>query len=222
MAKPTGVNCKNPATCIKCNHQIAAGEWRAGIAGGGAVWCEACFTKATGLDKDGNKVAPPVAARPKPIAAPPPPRNASCIKCGTWFAKGAWRAPITANAPDCCRSCWQAATVLDADTGKPLVTIISDAALHAEVKRREEQARLDEMARKNEVADRIIQNIDALLLLVPEHSRTSCSDADFRQNALHARCTRCALLEAEADGFWRNDIELDISARYDSEHATFK
>lgn len=217
MAKQAGVSCKNPSTCAKCRHSIAAGEWRASIAGGGADWCEACYTKMTGLDRDGNKADPPVTARPKPFAQSPP-KDVACSKCGKTLGKGDWRDRERGT----CRSCWQRDTGCDADDGTPLAQGLPEDLLRQELKRREEQRVLDEMARKNEAAERIMQNLDALLLLVPEHSRTSCSDTNFSQNASHARCTRCVLLEAERDGFWRNDIELDILARYDAKHATFK
>jgi len=66
----------------------------------------------------------------------------------------------------------------------------------------------------------ILQNIDALLKLVPEHGRTSCSDADPNNTsddpAAHfPRCTRCQLLQFQRDN-WISDsyvmkIELAVA-----------
>lgn len=60
---------------------------------------------------------------------------------------------------------------------------------------------------QREMAARLIAALPTLLTLVPEHSRTSCSDEDAGN--YDRGCTRCQLLNIEE---WNaSDYEVDIS-----------
>lgn len=61
----------------------------------------------------------------------------------------------------------------------------------------------------------LLAHVDALLELVPEHSREGCSDAEVRY-ADRARCQRCALLEAKRDNWWDSDLEVEVNVYYRS------
>jgi len=155
----------------------------------------------------------------EPLQAAPKPRT-KCARCHNTIATGAFRMPVSVGSDSFhCRTCFTFLTGVDAK-GNPIAATVSTDILRDELRKREQAITDAERQRKNEDADRIMQHIDALLLLVPKHSRTSCSDSNFDQNAYQARCTRCVLLEAERDGFWRNDIDLCISAQYDAKHAS--
>lgn len=56
------------------------------------------------------------------------------------------------------------------------------------------------------LSDRVID------VLVPEHSRTSCSD-DNLSNSHDARCARCTLLKAQTDGYLPSNVEFDFIIR---------
>lgn len=143
-----------------------------------------------------------------------------CVRCGVAIPDDAFRAPVAGGGSGVWDlKCYTFMTGFDAH-GNRVAALLSKDELKTELARREAQEQADERLRKNEEAERIIQNIDALLLLVPNHDRTSCSDTSFSENAGHARCTRCVLLEAESDGYWRNDIDLTITANFDPAHAT--
>lgn len=79
--------------------------------------------------------------------------------------------------------------------------------LNGEVIRRQEIAR---SGRRQHIKD----NVELLLTLLPNHSRTSCSDED-RQEVIH-RCTRCFLLEIRDYDYWPDedfDVEIDFCIR---------
>jgi hypothetical protein len=96
---------------------------------------------------------------------------------------------------------------------------ISDADLRAELSRREaerkaieEAERRDrlqkENAAKEALFDLIRANRDVFLNLVPEHSRTSCSD-DHPQNP-DRNCTRCALLILLRKEGWHDPDDFQV------------
>lgn len=91
---------------------------------------------------------------------------------------------------------------------------ISTTDLQREVREREELQRLLEERKEAQHRRNIVNFLDALLVLVPEHSRTSCSDESSNGNQYRARCTRCVILHAKADGLWPSDIKLNISAEW--------
>ena len=91
------------------------------------------------------------------------------------------------------------------------LTAVDTKALEAELtRRREEEKRILREKRDLEIK-RCEENISALLALVPEHNRTSCSD-ERPINSNRARCTRCALLEAK--GGWDENLHLSIVVAY--------
>ena len=71
---------------------------------------------------------------------------------------------------------------------------------------KEHQKILDnEQFQRNEY---VVKNIDAFLLVVPEHNRTVCSD----ENAINGssrRCLRCILLQAKQE----NWLSIDVNVR---------
>lgn len=148
-------------------------------------------------------------------------KNQKCVRCGRSITSETWSAPASGFGDGrWCLPCYTFNTGFDR-YGNPVAETLSATVL-ADALRKAQQAEADDiMARKNAIADTIIQNIDALLLLVPKHSRTSCSDEKLI-NTYQGDCTRCVLLQAEADGFWRNDLNMEISLTYDSAHATVR
>ena len=59
----------------------------------------------------------------------------------------------------------------------------------------------------------IIENIDALLALVPYHGRTSCSDTNIA-NSDRARCGRCVLLNIRAEQYVPENVSVEVCAFY--------
>ena len=143
----------------------------------------------------------------------------TCARCGAGITSEMFSAPVSGTGNGVWDlKCFTYMTGLDR-FGKPIAEQVSKQVLQDALRKAEQQQFADEMARKNAQADTIIQNIDALLLLVPNHERTSCTDEN-NFNWDKGRCTRCALIQAEADGFWRNDLDLEITVQYDEKHAT--
>lgn len=76
--------------------------------------------------------------------------------------------------------------------------------LASHVKRAQEEERGLECELEGIKAERIIQNIDALIE-VAEHTRTSCSD----ENPCNSDdCPRCTLIVAKRDGYWNTGNKL--------------
>ncbi|SRR5581483_4661272 len=91
------------------------------------------------------------------------------------------------------------------------VTHLEDVAtsnLVQELERRKKAVRDSVVAKRRAEQAVALENIDALLQLVPEHSRTSCSD-DKPSNH-NGRCKRCFLLVAKDSGWWDLDFKLEI------------
>lgn len=89
-----------------------------------------------------------------------------------------------------------------------------DNALSAELNRREQLRKETEEKLLVEKSVIIHKHVDALLELVPNHSRTSCSDDD-PGNA--GRCARCTLLQTQSNGChdWAYDIVIAFTKRVD-------
>ncbi len=83
----------------------------------------------------------------------------------------------------------------------------SDADLQAELKRREEVKKEEQLQHREEQATFWQSKIDLLLEVVPKHCRTSCSDTKAINDE---RCTRCYLLSCQSSGFWDSDRSLHI------------
>lgn len=99
------------------------------------------------------------------------------------------------------------------------LTNIPTHELAKEIERRNQQALADEQKRLQDKADLALRNIDTLLSLVPNHSRTSCHDGKIVNGAWSAsnggcRCVRCFLIEAKRDKYWNPDFELDINLTF--------
>lgn len=101
---------------------------------------------------------------------------------------------------------------------------ISDDLLYREYERREKirkdreeadrrEAERREAERRASLAMLIEENFALILALVPEHGRTSCSDA-YPSN--HDRCTRCNLLTIQAGSFCETidfEFTLEVTRR---------
>lgn len=95
----------------------------------------------------------------------------------------------------------------------------SDSELQAELERRRQVLR-EEAQREQRAHERmLVTYIDALLGLVPDHSRTSCSDEDA--NNYHGRCTRCTLMFIYENGYVpRPGIRLNLYLEFPQEEET--
>lgn len=86
---------------------------------------------------------------------------------------------------------------------------IPTAELEKELaRRREEEKRARELAWEARKVF-LLMNINALLLLTPEHGRTSCSD-EVAVNV--GRCNRCTFLAAKDTNSWDNyrDVRIEV------------
>lgn len=146
-------------------------------------------------------------------------KHLKCARCGKAITPETWSAPVSGSGEGVwCLPCYTYNTGMDRQ-GNPVVPDVSKTILQDALRRKEQEEQQQERQLKNQHAEVIIQNIDTLLLLVDKHDRTSCSDTN-NFNYDKGRCTRCALIQAEADGFWRNDLNLRITVEYDEKHAT--
>tara|TARA_B100000925_G_C21590843_1_gene296179 strand:+ start:133 stop:432 length:300 start_codon:yes stop_codon:yes gene_type:complete len=87
----------------------------------------------------------------------------------------------------------------------------TDKQLQEELARREELRKQQLREERKERAEFLSQHIDLLLLLMPEHSRTSCSDKNPCNE--HRGCVRCNLIYAKDSNCWPENTELSISVR---------
>jgi hypothetical protein len=89
--------------------------------------------------------------------------------------------------------------------------------LKAEIRRREIDAIEDKNKKLEEHHAFVLEHVDLLLKLVPEHDivhdRTRCSD-ESPINCSSLRCKRCALLSIKKEN-WNYDLSVDISFRYE-------
>jgi hypothetical protein len=85
---------------------------------------------------------------------------------------------------------------------------IPTADLAAEVARRQAEALAAAEKKDAEERDFWLANIDFILKLMPDHSRTSCSDDNV---ANQYRCPRCALLKAKDYGHWEKGMTLTVT-----------
>lgn len=103
------------------------------------------------------------------------------------------------------------------DVGK-----LTNQELAAEVNRRNAEARDTEAKRRKQFSQMLFTTepkhtlIEALLILHPDHSRTSCSDDNLANAYTDAercptgRCTRCVLMKAFKDDWWDEDLGIHI------------
>jgi len=88
---------------------------------------------------------------------------------------------------------------------------ISDAELHGEVARRRESERQEAIERGKRSAKLVVQHLDVLLALIPEHSQNSCGDLLLLNP--DQGCTRCQLLTVKHDGLADFEIEALLLKR---------
>lgn len=101
------------------------------------------------------------------------------------------------------------------------ISSIPDEQLLAEMNRRDAERKAALMKKKQEYAALTLLHVNTLLLLVPEHDRTSCSDADVcndHVNGESPRCVRCALLAMTASGENYDDLIARISLSTNLNH----
>jgi hypothetical protein len=89
------------------------------------------------------------------------------------------------------------------------LTKATDDQLKAELKRREDERKVQERLRLEAHQKIVLDHIDALLSLVPTHGRTSCSDEN-PCNAYNSRCQRCSLLKAKE---YRDASEIQVTVQ---------
>lgn len=92
---------------------------------------------------------------------------------------------------------------------------LTDEQLKEEVARRLLAKQEAASARAKECAASNLKNIDALLLLCPSHGRTSCSDINpcnrFGPPDRVPPCVRCYLLGVKLDGYWDEEVQIEMS-----------
>ncbi len=93
-------------------------------------------------------------------------------------------------------------------TKKTDLSKVAQDDLLAELKRRETAREEAERKAKEKRDASVVANIDALLALVPEHGRTSCSD---EKPVNESRCNRCTLLSIKSFGWVPDDLDVEIS-----------
>ena len=90
---------------------------------------------------------------------------------------------------------------------------VSTQALKDELSRRQALRREKAEKKRNEHVEFLLANIDALLLFIPEHGRTSCSDANLSNRYLTEyglpRCVRCFVLDAKNCSYWDPTVDLE-------------
>lgn len=86
------------------------------------------------------------------------------------------------------------------------ISHISDKELNEELARRKKEAAIAEAARSKAAAELLHAHVDALLAVVPKHSRTSCSDEN--PSNTDRDCVRCQLLDIQSSGC--SDYEISL------------
>jgi hypothetical protein len=85
---------------------------------------------------------------------------------------------------------------------------VTEEDLLDELKRRKVAREEAARAAKEKRDAAVVANIDALLALVPEHGRTSCSDQNVTNER---RCNRCTLLYIKSSGWVDSDLDVEVS-----------
>jgi hypothetical protein len=89
---------------------------------------------------------------------------------------------------------------------------IRKKALQAELEALKSEEKKEEDERREKHAAFCLENIDSLLAIVPQHSRTSCNDQNCC-NHDRCRCSRCFLLDAKECNYWDQDYEIELTIR---------
>jgi len=85
--------------------------------------------------------------------------------------------------------------------------------LKKEISRREEERLAAKAASLRQHQEIVLKNVQALLDLLPEHDRTSCSDSAPSNKK---RCRRCSFLFIKNEGWVPDDLRVSISTEKDS------
>ena len=97
---------------------------------------------------------------------------------------------------------------------------LSDEELQAELIRREierRKVRNDKIAKGTEF---VLQHVDQLLELCPDHDRTSCSDSKVCNHGPAEGCRRCQLLWLKEMGFNSDNVVLDLQLHCEETSST--
>lgn len=97
---------------------------------------------------------------------------------------------------------------------------IPDKDLKDELKRREEKKKQRERDRLKIHRALVDQYAETLLLFVPEHDRTSCSDEDPKNCSYHTgriRCKRCELLYMLKKGHDNLNVSVYLDMQIEEE-----
>lgn len=70
--------------------------------------------------------------------------------------------------------------------------------------------------RRQELAEAVVRNVDALLEIVPTHNRTSCSD---KTHCNYGRCVRCTLIQIKEEQWFNgDDLTFELLLRTNREY----
>jgi hypothetical protein len=99
---------------------------------------------------------------------------------------------------------------------------VSEEDLKAELARRQRARDEAENERTRRAHALVVEHVDALLALTPEHSYSTCSDENlayvFPDNG-YQKCNRCGLLEIKRCGCNLHDLVLTLELRVKAEKA---
>ena len=85
---------------------------------------------------------------------------------------------------------------------------LTTSELKAELTRRTNELQALEVVRREKADQLVIDHVDALLVFIPQHSRTTCNDKNLQSDT--SRCKRCFLLYAKEHGYVDGDWEVQI------------
>ena len=85
---------------------------------------------------------------------------------------------------------------------------ISEEDLKKELQRRKDERFQQALAVRDKKIEHWMKHLDAILALVPEHSRTYFSDTNLNGRDC---CARCKLLEFKQGAYWDKDYIVDIN-----------
>ena len=91
---------------------------------------------------------------------------------------------------------------------------VSTGDLKAELLRRTKELQDAERSARLSFDALVCEHIDTLLLFVPQHSKTTCSDDHLQSDT--SRCKRCLLLSIKNYGWVDGDytISIDVTRRH--------
>lgn len=90
---------------------------------------------------------------------------------------------------------------------------IPDSALKAELQTRQDARDREALAQRDDHNRLVVENIDLLLALRPNHSYAACSDERPRDDRC---CGRCVLLEIKRIQWMDRELRVDVEIANDS------